>query len=415
MTRGTGTTHGRIRRTTAAAMAGTVGTATLATVMLAGAAPATARPATAHATSTANSPGTTGTTGGDVLARPGTHAAAGGPALPATLSARAWIVADADSGEVLAAHDAHRPLPPASTLKMLFADAVLPALPATAAHKVSDAELAQVGAGSSLVGIVPGQTYTVADLWRGVFLASGNDAVHVLCGMNGGWAKTVTDMQAKAARLGAKDTKVVSPDGYDAPGQVSSAHDLAVFLRSGLKDAAFAGYTATATTQFPGAPATKGKPSKPFAVQNTNRMLAGTQGVPRYPGLLGGKNGYTTNAGNTLAVAARKGDRTLVVAVMNPQNGQRNEVYTEAASLLDWGFAASAAKAAPVGKLPPREGEASRDGAAGPDASRASATADAGTALWPLAVGGGVVLLAGAGTAVLLNRRRRVREPGTAS
>ena len=53
----------------------------------------------------------------------------GAPVLPKELTARSWIVADAESGEVLASHNAHWRLPPASTLKMLFADTVLPKLP----------------------------------------------------------------------------------------------------------------------------------------------------------------------------------------------------------------------------------------------------------------------------------------------
>ncbi|MFC9492410.1 D-alanyl-D-alanine carboxypeptidase, partial [Streptomyces hydrogenans] len=72
----------------------------------------------------------------------------------------------------------------------------------------------------------------------------------------------------------------------------------------------------------------------------------------RYPGLIGVKNGYTSNAGNTLVSAARRGDRTLVVSVMNPQSGGGLAVYEEARSLLDWGFEA-AGKVRPVGSLLP--------------------------------------------------------------
>ena len=69
---------------------------------------------------------------GALLYRSGTHARlrAGAPRLPRDVSALSWLVADAGTGEVLAAHNAHRRLPPASTLKTLFADTVLPTLPA---------------------------------------------------------------------------------------------------------------------------------------------------------------------------------------------------------------------------------------------------------------------------------------------
>lgn len=157
--------------------------------------------------------------GGTRLGQAGTQVAiaGGAPVLPKDLTARSWIVADAESGDVLAAHNAHWRLPPASTMKMLFADTVLPRFPRTTVHKVAASDLAGMGSGSSLVGIKEGEAYTVHDLWLGVFLRSGNDAVHVLSAMNGGITKTVQQMNEHAEELQALDTHVVSPDGYDAP------------------------------------------------------------------------------------------------------------------------------------------------------------------------------------------------------
>uniref|UniRef100_UPI000E684618 D-alanyl-D-alanine carboxypeptidase family protein n=1 Tax=Streptomyces scabiei TaxID=1930 RepID=UPI000E684618 len=278
----------------------------------------------------------------------------GAPRVPQDLSAVSWLVADAGSGEVLAAHDAHRRLPPASTLKTLFALTVLPGLPAGLRHTVKSEELAGIGAGSSLVGVKENNTYTVADLWRGVFLSSGNDAVRVLASLNGGWKATTEQMQAKARALGARDTHVVSPDGYDAPGQVSSAYDLAVFGRAGLRNAEFAGYCATATATFPAG-------GWSYGIQNTNRLLTGA-GVEPYPGLIGVKNGYTTNAGNTLVAAAKRGGRTLVVTVMRPASGGGHAVYEEARSLLDWGFRAAGHVDAVGSLLPPRPAAAPQAG-----------------------------------------------------
>jgi D-alanyl-D-alanine carboxypeptidase (penicillin-binding protein 5/6) len=280
-----------------------------------------------------------------LLNRPGVQVRrmSGAPALPDAVTSMSWLVADAGKGEVLAAENAHRRMPPASTLKTLFALTALPRLDPATRHRVTDGELAAVGEGSSLVGVVPGHRYRVADLWRGVFLRSGNDAVHVLAAMIGGERSTVRQMQAKALRLGARDTRVVTPDGYDEPGQVSSAYDLAVFGRAGLADAQFARYCATDVARFP-------DPDGSFAIQNTNRLLTGADGVGHYTGLVGIKNGYTTHAGNTLIVAARRGGRTILVTVMHPDAGG-SAVYGEARALLNWGFAASG-QVRPVGSLP---------------------------------------------------------------
>ncbi|MFR9676239.1 D-alanyl-D-alanine carboxypeptidase family protein [Streptomyces sp. TR06-5] len=275
------------------------------------------------------------------------------PKVPKKLTARSWLVADAESGKVLAAHNAHWKLAPASTLKMLFADTVLPKFPKSTEYEVEREDLADVGAGSSLVGVKEGLTYTVQDLWLGVFLRSGNDAVHVLSAMNGGVDTTVREMNAQAQDLRALDTHVVSPDGYDMPGQVSSAYDLTLMARAGLQNPDFRDYVSTVRAQFPGEWHKKkgGKKKREhFEIQNTNRLLTGT-GIEPYPGIAGVKNGYTSNAGNTLTAVAEQGGRVLLVTVMHPQSGSL-EVYKEATELFDWGFAA-ADSVRPVGELVP--------------------------------------------------------------
>jgi D-alanyl-D-alanine carboxypeptidase (penicillin-binding protein 5/6) len=363
------------------------------------------------------------TVGGARLGQPGTQVnlASGVPVLPKELSARSWIVADAESGDVLAAHNAHWRLPPASTLKMLFADTLLPKFPKTMKHKVTLQDLAGIGAGSSMVGIKENETYTVHDLWLGVFLRSGNDAVHVLSAMNRGVANTVREMNEHAEELQALDTNVVSPDGYDQPRQVSSAYDLTLFARSGLQKKDFREYCSTVRAKFPGE-TKKNKKGKrvrgSFEIQNTNRLLSGDYDTPVYQGIAGVKNGNTTNAGATFTGVAERNGKVLLVTVMNPEKGEHNEVYKETAKLFDWGFQA-AGKVQPVGELVPPKGQqsdaqpGSNDSgqAGGGDAdksdksavgaSAANGSSGMGTAL---GIAGGALVLLAAG-AYLINRR----------
>ncbi|MGW0991788.1 D-alanyl-D-alanine carboxypeptidase family protein [Streptomyces sp. NPDC002523] len=344
--------------------------------------------------------------GGERLARGGTQVRGAG-GLPGKLTAQAWVLADGESGEVLASFNAHRRLPPASTLKMLFADTVLEKFDRHQRHKVTDADLADIPFGSSLVGIKPGITYTVEQLWQGVFLRSGNDAVHVLAHMNGGVARTVAEMQARAEDLQALDTRVVSPDGFDHPGQLSSAYDLTLFARHGLKNPDFRGYCGTRTADFPAG----GK--KTFQIQNTDRLLTGAWGLSTYSGLIGVKNGYTSHAGNTFTGAATRGGRTLLVTVMHPTMGS-NAVYEQSAALLDWGFG-QGRSAQPVGTLvePLSEGGAPVDANSGTVRKAAHAAAGAtgaghgGPSPWRLVEGAaGTAALLGAGAWTLLRRRR---------
>lgn len=361
--------------------------------------------------------------GGDQLGRTGTQVnlGPGAPVLPKDLTGRSWMVSDAESGEVLASHNPHWRLPPASTLKMLFADTVMPApalQPKTRKYTVKDEDLAGLGEGSSLVGVKEDLSYTVHDLWLGVFLRSGNDAVHVLASMYGGVPKTVRDMQAQADELQALDTHVVSPDGYDDPEQVSSAYDLTLFARSGLQNADFREYCSTSTAEFPGKKEKGGK-RETFGIQNTNRLLTGADGVTAYKGIAGVKNGYTTHAGNTFTGVAERNGKVLLVTVMNPSSDKTHAVYNEAASLLDWGFSATG-KVKPVGELVPPKSAATGNGtgkgagADGPAASKgkhgpahttkaAAGNGSGGIGVALGIVGGVLVLLAGA--AYLVNRR----------
>ncbi|WP_234345811.1 D-alanyl-D-alanine carboxypeptidase family protein [Streptomyces sp. NRRL F-5755] len=347
--------------------------------------------------------------GGDRLGQAGTQVQLkpGAPKLPSDLTARSWIVSDAESGKVLASHNAHWQLPPASTLKMLFADTVLPKFPKNQKYTVKPADLAGMGSGSSLVGIKENQSYTVHDLWLGVFLRSGNDAVHTLSAMNGGTAKTVQEMQKQAEALNATDTHVVTPDGYDAPGQVSSAYDLSLFARAGLQNADFREYCSTVSAQFPGE--VKDGKRGSFGIQNTNRLLSGDYDVKPYPGIAGVKNGSTTNAGSTFTGVAQRGDRKLLVTVMNPEKKEHNEAYKETAKLFDWGFAA-ADKVEPVGRLvgpKSEEGDARAGGKLSGDKARGALEDSSGGAggVWTAAaIAGGLLVVLG-GVAFVVRRR----------
>jgi serine-type D-Ala-D-Ala carboxypeptidase (penicillin-binding protein 5/6) len=264
------------------------------------------------------------TVGGDELDDRGIVVSDDAPPLPAGIAATGWLVADADSGEVLAAHDAHRRLPPASTLKTLFALTVLPTLPGGIRHRVREEELAGIGAGSSMVGVAEGHTYTVADLWRGVFLNSGNDAVHALARTDaGGVPATIRRMKAKAAELGALDTTVTDPTGLDADGQLSSAYDLALIARAGLQRKDFSRYAATRISYYPM------RAGGRYQISNQNQLLFS------YPGALGVKTGFTTLARNTFVGAAQRDGHRLVVTLLNSPHG----VTQDAAALLDWTFA----------------------------------------------------------------------------
>jgi D-alanyl-D-alanine carboxypeptidase (penicillin-binding protein 5/6) len=286
-----------------------------------------APPVTQQATLPGEPIGGPGLAGAGVLVhlRPGAHR-------PPTVTARTYVVADLESGEILAAEAPHERHHPASTLKMLTGLALLPLLDKHAKYRASFADDAEIG---SAVGVVEGHTYTIDQLFLGMFLESGNDAAHALATAAGGARRTVAEMQQLARSLQALDTTVVNNSGLDADGQLSSAYDLALIARAGMQRPDFRRYVATRHGRFPAK-----QKGKSFAITNQNELLAD------YPGAIGIKTGYTTLAKNTFVAAATRNGRTLVVALMHGKHG----IHKEAAKLLDWGFA-NAKIVEPVGIL----------------------------------------------------------------
>ena len=257
---------------------------------------------------------------------------------PPKVYAKSWIVVDADTGDVLAAKNAHLRLRPASTLKTLTAVTLLPRLDLDDQYRVRWEDAHVMG---SAVGIVPGSRYTVDQLFYGLMLPSGNDAARALASANGGLPKTVRQMNQTARSLGALDTHAVNPTGLDAPGQQSSAFDLAVFAREGLKDQDFRRYVSTTSVAFPAQEPKRDTKRKSFMIYNQNPLL-----IDGYRGILGVKTGYTTEAGRTYVAAAERGGTRLIVAAM----GIVESSETAAARLFEWGWKHGDALT-PVGSL----------------------------------------------------------------
>ncbi len=271
--------------------------------------------------------------GGDQLALPGRqlNRTPEVTRLP-KIAAKSWLIADLTTGEVLAAKNAHLPLPPASTLKTLTALTVLPRLPLDTPTKATRKAVTVDG---TRVGLVEGRTYTVDELMYALFLPSANDAAVALAQANGGVPQTVAQMNQMARSLQANDTVAKNPSGLDRPGQVSSAYDLALMARAGLARPDFAAYAATKSFEFPD----KGKRTR--TIYSENRLLTGG-----YRGAVGVKMGFTSQAGRTFVAAATRKGHTLAFVGMRIVSRSSDAARTA----LDWGFA-NLGSITPVGML----------------------------------------------------------------
>jgi D-alanyl-D-alanine carboxypeptidase (penicillin-binding protein 5/6) len=246
--------------------------------------------------------------------------------------ARAYVVADATTGQVLAAKDPHGHLPPASTLKILTTDTLMPVLnpdqTVVTSHQAAVVE-------PSKVGLIQGRRYPVHDLFKALLLISANDAAIALAQATGSYGKGVAMMNAEARHLQAYDTVARTPNGLPATGQHTSAYDLALFARQALTMPEFRQIEKMRVTTFP----LHARHS--VKLWNQNLMLGS------YPGDIGGKIGWTTASEATFIGWARRGGQTLIVTIMHcvPLTEM-----TYAAKLLNWGFAMDG-HVRPVGTL----------------------------------------------------------------
>jgi D-alanyl-D-alanine carboxypeptidase (penicillin-binding protein 5/6) len=307
------------------------------------------------------------------------------------VKASAWVIADAGTGQVLAAKDPHGWYRPASTLKVLTAISLIPALNPNA-MVVASKQATTVS--PNIVGLLPGHSYKVSDLFTALLTISANDAAMALAQATGSLSRGMAVINAEARHLQADDTVAVTPNGLDAPSQRTSAYDLALFARQGLQTPAFLKYDQTTSGQF------RISKKKSVGLWNQNTLLA------TYPGALGGKIGWTSAAGATYVGMARRHGVTLIVSLLHCP--ALTEI-TAGKSLLNWGFAVDG-KVRPVGTLvgprqPPAATPApSRPAVAAKRVDRAQSVGSGPSAL--AAAGFSCVALLAAGIGFGYSRRR---------
>lgn len=260
------------------------------------------------------------------------------PGVPAPPALRnvSWLLADLDTGEVVAAKAAHARLLPASTLKTLTA---LTLIPRVDARRSYTATAADANADGTRVGLLPGQSYTGGQLFSALLMASGNDAAYALARAGGGLPATLAAMNEQASFLGAHDTVAKDPSGLDAPGQSSSAYDLALIGRAAMQLPEFRAYVTTKQIPFPGR-AGKGGKRATYIVSNHNRLLY------NYEGTIGIKNGYTSAAKRTFISAVSRGGKRYILTEMHGLDPS----WRAQAAMYDWAFR-YADRATPVGTL----------------------------------------------------------------
>ena len=248
---------------------------------------------------------------------------------PPALPAKAWLLMDYDSGEVLAAANADEPLPPASLTKMMTSYIVEQAL---RSGKLKQTDLVTVSqnawcrgtSAESCMYLPLNSQASVIDILRGIIIQSGNDASKAIAehmaGSEDGFAKL---MNAEAQRLGMTHTQFVNPTGLPDPEHKSSARDLAILARAIIRDSAEY-YPIYAEHDF-----------------KYNGIKQGNRNALLYtdPTVDGLKTGHTAEAGYCLVTSSKRNDMRLISVILNTHSAQARADHTR--TLLGWALAAS--------------------------------------------------------------------------
>jgi len=250
----------------------------------------------------------------------GQQAQAAGP----YLTARAAVIMDAATGEVVWERNGSDPLPPASTTK------VLTAILALESGRLDESMRVSVNASEtapSKINLRPGQRMRLKNLLYAVLLNSANDAATVVAeGLAGSEEAFAARMTARAHELGATTAHFANPHGLTAAGHVASARDLATLFRHGLQIPLFREILETRSVQVP----VESAGIQWVSLHSHNRLLSG------YTYLVIGKTGYTRPAGRCFVGAATHDGRELIIAILGAR-----DLWSDAKRLFAFGFGAA--------------------------------------------------------------------------
>lgn len=241
-------------------------------------------------------------------------------ARPPVITAKAAILVDDQTGEVLWQRNPDLPLPPASTTKIVTA---LLALNSGRLNERLKVTRKAAQAPPSKIRLRPGWKMRLRDLVYAVLLNSANDAAVVIAeGLSGSVPKFAKRMNATARALGATNSHFVNPNGLPAKNHYSTARDLATLFSHGMRNPLFEKIVSTKTASV-SAWGTRRR----IKLRNHNRLLG------HYRIRVIGKTGWTIAAKKCFVGAGSANGRDIVVAVLGS-----HDLWGDLKRLLEFGF-----------------------------------------------------------------------------
>lgn len=238
-----------------------------------------------------------------------------------SVSAKAAILIEAESGDVIFEKNADRRLPQASTTKIMTGIIAIERLEMSQTVTITEKS---VGIEGSSIYLCAGEKLTVGELIYALLLESANDAAVALAIEISGSVSAFADlMNEKAEELGLSETHFMNPSGLGADGHYTSARDLAALTAYALKNPVFREIVSTKRYVIPLCGDTGSR-----VLLNHNKLLR------LYDGAIGVKTGYTKESGRCLVSAAERDGVTLIAVTLNAPDDWNDHIV-----LLDHGFA----------------------------------------------------------------------------
>jgi len=240
--------------------------------------------------------------------------------------AQSAILIDEATKYPLYAKGADTPVPIASITKVMTA---LVSLDTYKLNEIIEVKQESTEVEGSKIELVAGEKIKIENLLYGLLMNSGNDAAKALASGRGSEEDFVAAMNKKADELGLRNTKLYDAAGLNDQGR-SSAFDVALLFAYAIKDETFVKIINTAEKEVSSEDALVR-----HQLKSSNRLVNGE--MP-FEGVVGGKTGYTPDAGHTLVCAASKNGHTLVSVVLKTDYNTKEASAEETKKLLAWGF-----------------------------------------------------------------------------
>lgn len=260
-------------------------------------------------------------------------ARAAGETAPPAVTADAYIVMDAATGQILIEKNSARRSYPASITKIMTMALAMERCGGDVSQQttVSYAAVHALEYGSSHVALQPDEVVTLRDLFHATVLASANDAANVLAEYTAGSMDAfAAQMNEKAAALGMAGTHFVNASGLHDDAHYTTARDMAVLTRWAMTVPGFA--ELFGATEYVMPPTNKQEQERRWGTDNCMLVTNKYQ----YDGTIGGKSGWTHEAGYTMVEAVRRGDVTLLCVVLGCD--KKYDKFSDSIALLDYCF-----------------------------------------------------------------------------